>query len=249
MVEGDIRDIERIPDIDILVVGFPYQSFSNTGQRRGVTDNKGNLFYEILRILEAKNPRAFLLENVSGLMSHDNGRTFGIITEALQQRGYSIKYEVLNPIEYGNVPHNKERIYMVAFKNSREYETFYFSKKIHLDKDISDYFDTKERKTDKYYCKNLKYYTMYYSKFKEFIIRQEMIYQFKTISSINKRILKEYTFCPVLTTYSALLINDGFDIRKLTPKEWFNFQGFYNVKIPTLIPKQIYINVRLDVLL
>lgn len=231
--EADIRKVEskNIPSLDILISGFPCQPFSLAKKRKGINDEIGNLFFEVLRILNQKKPRAFFLENVKALKSHNNGRILENVTEELSRMGYYIKFTVLNSIDYGNIPHSKEQIYIVGFREKKEYENFHFPKKIRLDVEVSDFFHTKERKEDKYYCRN----TKYYSKFKELITKQDMVYQLKTISRTNKTVLEEYNFCPALSTYNIPLINDGFDIRKLTPIECFNFKGFFDIKIPKFI--------------
>lgn len=116
--ECDIRDIrkvmaEEIPDHELLVCGFPCQAFSVAGKRGGFDDTRGTLFFEIARILNAKHPRLLLLENVKGLLSHDNGRTFKTIISALDELGYDLQWQVLNSKDFG-VPQNRERIYIVG---------------------------------------------------------------------------------------------------------------------------------------
>lgn len=105
---GDLRQIscEQIPSHDILFAGFPCQPFSVAGYRQGFKDKKGrgNLFFDITRILESKKPRALLLENVKNLKGHDQGRTIKIIYEQLHQLGYFVQDQVLNAMEYGNLP-------------------------------------------------------------------------------------------------------------------------------------------------
>lgn len=113
---GDITKINAadIPNHDILVGGFPCQAFSLAGLKRGFEDTRGTLFFEIARILKAKRPKAFLLENVKNLVSHDHGRTFQVICNTLQELGYSIFPKVLRARDFG-VPQNRERIYIVGF--------------------------------------------------------------------------------------------------------------------------------------
>jgi DNA (cytosine-5)-methyltransferase 1 len=113
---GDITKIPTsdIPSHDILCGGFPCQPFSIAGRRLGFGDTRGTLFFEIERILKEKRPRAFLLENVKGLVNHDKGNTLKIILTKLKELGYNVFYEVLNSADYG-VPQNRERIYLVGF--------------------------------------------------------------------------------------------------------------------------------------
>ena len=113
---GDITKIESesIPDFDILLGGFPCQPFSQAGLKRGFSDTRGTLFFEIERIIKDKRPKAFLLENVKQLRGHDKGRTLKVILEHLDILNYYVKYEVLRAGDFG-VPQNRERIYIVGF--------------------------------------------------------------------------------------------------------------------------------------
>lgn len=112
---GDITAINasQLPDFDLFVGGFPCQAFSVAGKRRGFEDTRGTLFFDVARILASKRPRNFLLENVKGLLSHDNGRTFKIIVSALVELGYSVEWQVLNSKHFG-VPQNRERVFIVG---------------------------------------------------------------------------------------------------------------------------------------
>ncbi len=126
---GDITKIEssNIPDHDILLAGFPCQPFSQAGLKQGFSDTRGTLFFNIQDILEKKEPKAFLLENVKGLKNHDQGRTFKVITEKLTQLGYSFKTMVLNAKDFG-LPQNRERIFIVGFKEFEHNFRFEFPK-------------------------------------------------------------------------------------------------------------------------
>jgi len=119
---GDIRKIKprSIPDFDLLIGGFPCQSFSVAGKRKGFKDTRGTLFFEIARIIASKKPKLLLLENVKGLLSHDGGRTFGTILSSLDELGYDVQWEVLNSKNFG-VPQNRERVFIVGHlrKDSR----------------------------------------------------------------------------------------------------------------------------------
>lgn len=112
---GDITKIDAttLPDFELLVGGFPCQPFSYAGKRRGFTDTRGTLFFDICRILAEKRPRLLLLENVKGLISHDEGRTFGTIISTLDELGYDCQWEVLNSKDYG-VPQSRKRIYIIG---------------------------------------------------------------------------------------------------------------------------------------
>jgi DNA (cytosine-5)-methyltransferase 1 len=108
---GDITKIneKELPDFDLLVGGFPCQPFSIAGRRGGFLDTRGTLFFEIARIIRAKQPRLLLLENVKGLLSHGNGDTFYTIITALDELGYDVQWQVLNSKDFG-VPQNRERV-------------------------------------------------------------------------------------------------------------------------------------------
>lgn len=112
---GDITkiDAEKLPEFDILVGGFPCQSFSIAGKRGGFDDTRGTLFFDIARILAAKRPKLFLLENVKGLLSHDGGRTLATILATIDGLGYDAQWQVLNSKNFG-VPQNRERVYIVG---------------------------------------------------------------------------------------------------------------------------------------
>lgn len=112
---GDITQInaEELPDFDLVVGGFPCQAFSIAGKRGGFEDTRGTLFFDIARILSAKRPRLVLLENVKGLLSHDEGRTFRTIITTLDELGYDCQWEVLNAKDFG-VPQNRERVFIVG---------------------------------------------------------------------------------------------------------------------------------------
>lgn len=113
---GDVNKIslKEIPDHDILLAGFPCQAFSVAGKGLGFADTRGTLFFNIEKILREKMPRAFLLENVKRLKTHDNGKTFGVIKSKLEKLGYTVHHQVLNTLHYG-LPQKRERIYMVGF--------------------------------------------------------------------------------------------------------------------------------------
>lgn len=115
---GDITNIESdyLPDFDLLIGGFPCQAFSIIGTRCGLNDiDRGQIIYYLSRIIEEKNIKYFILENVKGLINHDHGRTLNIIINILEDIGYKIYYKVLNSLDYG-IPHMRERIYFVGIR-------------------------------------------------------------------------------------------------------------------------------------
>ena len=117
---SDARTIEpeRMPDFDLLCAGFPCQAFSIAGKREGFADARGTLFFEIARLLKAKRPQYFILENVPGLLSHDKGRTFCTILSTLSQLGYHVEWKVLNSKDFG-VPQARKRVYIVGYLDFR----------------------------------------------------------------------------------------------------------------------------------
>lgn len=116
---GDATKIipEELPDFDLICGGFPCQSFSIAGKRMGFEDTRGTLFFDIARIIKVKRPRIVFLENVKGLLNHDNGRTFATILATLDELGYNVEWEVLNS-KYFGVPQNRERVFIIG--HSRE---------------------------------------------------------------------------------------------------------------------------------
>lgn len=114
-IAGDITKISAssIPNFDILCAGFPCQAFSAAGKRLGFADTRGTLFFEVERIIQEKKPKGFILENVEGLVNHDNGNTLKVILAKLNDLGYKVSYRVLNAIDFG-VPQDRKRIYIVG---------------------------------------------------------------------------------------------------------------------------------------
>jgi len=142
--EGDItkRNINDVPDIDLYVCGFPCQPFSMAGERKGFADKRGNVFFSCLEIIEKKQPKYFILENVKGLKTHDKGNTWNVIWNSLlelQKDGYNIKWKILNTKDYG-IPQNRERIYIVGCKN----KDFEWPKRRIMD-DLKNYIDNKDK--------------------------------------------------------------------------------------------------------
>lgn len=126
---GDIKKIDEttLPNFDLLVGGFPCQSFSIAGKRRGFDDIRGTLFFDIARILRKKQPQRLLLENVKGLLSHDGGITFKVILSTLAELGYDIQWQVLNSKNH-RVPQNRERVYIIGhLRGTRRPKVFPFA--------------------------------------------------------------------------------------------------------------------------
>ena len=228
----DIHDIhaDEIPDFDVLLAGFPCQAFSIAGYRKGFEDEKGRgtLFFELIRIIKDKNPDIIFLENVKNLVGHDNGNTFRVIKEALQENGYFVDPMVMNAMEYGNIPQNRERIYIVCFKDPKVYNNFHFPLPIDLNKKLDDIIDFNNKVDDKYYYTKGKYKGDIYEKLVEAMDDDRAIYQWR-----RKYVRKNKSgVVPTLTAnqgeggHNVCLIKTPYGIRKMTPHECFNTQGF-----------------------
>jgi DNA (cytosine-5)-methyltransferase 1 len=233
LVVEDIRKIgiDDLPEFDFLLGGFPCQAFSIAGYRHGFKDKqgRGNLFFDIARILEARRPSGFLLENVKNLKMHDQGKTFRIIKETLESLGYYVKYKVLNTMEYGNIPQNRERVYIAGFRNQDHCDNFEFPKPQKLKIKVTDLLEDKV--DDKYYYNG----KPLYEKLKGDVKRTGKVYQWrrKYVRENKKGV------CPTLTAnmgtggHNVPIIKDKKGIRKLTPYECARIQGFpKNYKLP-----------------
>jgi DNA (cytosine-5)-methyltransferase 1 len=222
----DLREIEpnSLPDFDFLLGGFPCQAFSIAGHRQGFDDekNRGNLFFYIAEIIKQKQPTGFLLENVKNLISHDSGRTFQVIQSILFKLGYHIKFQVLNTMDYGNVPQNRERIYIVGFKSLEQCMRFSFPDSIQLTKTIRDVLE--DQVDSKYYYNG----KPLYDRIKNDVTDENKVYQWRRqYVRENKK-----NVCPTLTAnmgtggHNVPIIKDSHGIRKLTPRECLRLQGF-----------------------
>lgn len=137
-------DLTTVPEYDILCAGFPCQPFSQAGYKRGFQDerdNRGNMFFSILKFLEAHRPRAFFLENVRHLIKHDEGRTFETIERMLTAQGYSFSYKVIKASDFG-LPQHRPRVFMVGFRKEivKNWENFQFPEPTELTQFMSDIF-------------------------------------------------------------------------------------------------------------
>ena len=149
-IAGDITQIDEkdIPEFDICLAGFPCQAFSLAGKRMGFDDDykgmcRGTLFQEVVRICDFHKPKVIFCENVKGLTIHDKGRTFMVIKKAFEQIGYTVYDKVLNSKDFG-VPQNRERIYIVAFRNDIDSSDFKFPEPTNPDTCIRDIMEENE---------------------------------------------------------------------------------------------------------
>lgn len=139
---GDITKVppESIPDHDVLCAGFPCQPFSQAGLKKGFEDTRGTLFFNVASIMKAKKPKAVFLENVRGLLNHDNGNTFEVIKNTILELGYSFHYQIVKASDF-NCPQHRPRLYMICFRNDILDKNFKFPKPVPLEKDMSWVFD------------------------------------------------------------------------------------------------------------
>ncbi len=223
---ADIEDINinNIPDFQLLLAGFPCQPFSIAGQKSGFNDKKsGNAFFYIMDLVEARKPPAIFLENVKHLYGHDKGKTYSVIKNLLSEKGYWIKEAVLNTTEYGNLPQNRERIYIVAFKSKDVCNSFRFPGKIPLVKRIKDILD--EKVDEKYYYRE----GWLYDRIKDDLKESDFIYQWRRV---YLRKVNQEGICFTLTAnmgmggHNTPLIKDPSGLRRLTPRECARLQGF-----------------------
>lgn len=211
---GDITKVDEnvIPDHDILFAGFPCQPFSIIGSKRGFNDIRGTLFFDIARILKAKMPKAFVLENVKQLVGHDKGQTLKVIIQTLEDLGYSVRYSVLNALDYG-LPHKRERVIIVGH---REPILFSFPSPIKPYKPLSEIL---EKNIDqKHFASDL-----IKEKRKN---KHKSAYRISIWHENKSGNICSYPYSCALragASYNYLLVNGE---RRLTPREMFRLQGF-----------------------
>ncbi len=238
-LKADVRDIhdvkcEEVPDTDIIVGGFPCQAFSIAGYRMGFDDEKGRgeLFFELVRMLENKRPRVALFENVKNLVSHDNGNTFRVICEQLDLLGYHYTYQVLNAMSYGNMAQNRERIYIVAFRDEADYARFHWPLSTPLTTTVRDIIDFDSKLDDKYYYTPGKYKGEIYDKLVEATqnddINNPAIYQWrrKYVRQNKSGVVPTLTANQGEGGHNVCIVKTAYGLRKMTPRECFNTQGF-----------------------
>lgn len=227
LIEADICNVDphSLSTVDVIAAGFPCQPFSIAGRQRGFCDNRGNLFYEVIRFVQAIQPRVVFLENVQNLQEHDNGRTFITIHNSLVESGYYIRYRVMRASEYGNVPQIRDRIYIVAFKDITDCDVFKFPDTIPLTVSIDNIINRHEEKNRVYYYQKN---DLFFAKVREIVTDQSSIYR---VYHESIKITQNH-MCPTLTASMGMqrdqvpLVIDNYGIRKLTLRECLDFQGF-----------------------
>ncbi len=241
-IAGDITKIkeEDIPEFDICLAGFPCQAFSMAGKHGGFEDDyhgrcRGTLFLDVVRICDHHKPKVIFCENVKGLTIHDKGRTFKVIKEAFEQIGYTVFTKVLNSKDFG-VPQNRERIYLVCFRNDIAPKEFNFpegSKKKVCIKDIMEEGPI----SPKYYLSDVYVDTLRKHRARHEAAGHGFGYEIRDLDGIAGTIVcggmgrernlivdhRAHSMEPV--THIKGEINKE-DIRKMTPREWARLQGF-----------------------
>jgi DNA (cytosine-5)-methyltransferase 1 len=236
----DLNDIKvaDIPAHDILTGGFPCQPFSIAGKQEGFNDSRSNVFWKILEIVDYHKPNFIVLENVKNLVSHDNKKTFETIKSELTKRGYLIQCKVLNTAEITGIPQHRERIYIVCMKSEEIYAKFSLDfNKIEKKQIVSLLENTIP---DKYYYTDK---SSTWDLVKKDVVKQNTIYQYRRVY-VRENKSNE---CPTLTAnmgtggHNVPLVLDDKGIRKLTPRECFNFQGFpASYTLPKLSDASLY---------
>ena len=241
---GNLNDIknEDIPKHDILCGGFPCQPFSIAGKQQGFEDERSNVFWKIISIIKHHNPEIVILENVKNLKSHDKGNTFRVVFEKLSELGYHIKHNILNTSKITNIPQNRERIYIVCFKDKEKYDKFDFNFEEKEKKQIKELLTTEEIHDKYYYTERFKVY----DSIKEGVtktIDENVLYQYRRYYVRENK----NNVCPTLTAnmggggHNVPLLMDEKGIRRLTPRECFNLQGFpEDYKLPDVCDSALY---------
>lgn len=242
MISGDITKIneEDIPPFDICLAGFPCQAFSLAGQRKGFGDDykgmsRGTLFFDVARICQKHKPKVIFCENVKGLTIHDRGRTFDIIKGTIEELGYKVHESILNSKDFG-VPQNRERIYLVAFRNDIDSSLFQFPNPTDSTKKIKDILE-KTPVSAKYYLSETYVETLRRHKERHKNKGNGFGYEIRnwedTAGAIvcggmgrerNLIIDKRQTDLTPVTHIRGSINTEG--IRKMTPREWARLQGF-----------------------
>lgn len=242
IIHDDIKNVDFtiLGKVDVLTAGFPCQAFSIAGYRKGFGDERGAIFFEILRaIQELEYPKILFLENVKNILSHQKGETFKVILAKLRKLGYFVKYKIMNTAEYSQIPQNRERIYIIAFLNKKTYDKFVFPDKVSDQLDWQELIEKNNEDDSLYYHAGLKCFDL----LKNHIFSADNIYQYRRVYvRENKR-----GFCPTLTAnmgtggHNVPLILDNGKIRKLSVLECFRMQGFpKEFKLPNLSKSCLY---------
>lgn len=241
LFEKDVKDLKgnELKSVDVLCAGFPCQPFSIAGYRKGFSDDRGNVFFQITRLIKELDckPRVLFLENVKNFQSHDNGRTLEKVINEIRKLNYSIFWDVLNTCDYTSIPQNRERTFLICFRDEKDWESYqneitlsarfakiFPPKKLNTNKPIADFLE-KHEPNEKFFYRQDRYM---YSDLRKSMTSKETLYQWRRKYVRENKNGK----CPTLTAnmgtggHNVPLIVTDLGFRKLTPRECFNFQGF-----------------------
>jgi DNA (cytosine-5)-methyltransferase 1 len=241
-IAGDITTIDEssVPEFDICLAGFPCQAFSLAGQKKGFQDDfkgmaRGTLFFEVARICSFQKPKVIFCENVKGLTIHDKGRTFDILTGTLKELGYTVHEKILNSRNF-SVPQNRERIYIVAFRNDIDSSSFEFPQHVDSSKRIKDIVESQPVSV-KYYLSEVYIETLRRHRARHEAKGNGFGYAIRDWDDVagaivcggmgkerNLIIDKRQKNLKPVTHIKGEVNKEG--IRKMTPREWARLQGF-----------------------
>jgi len=248
------EDVANIDPVDIIVAGFPCQAFSVAGYRNGFSDERGNIFFSIMDVIECieQKPKVLFLENVKNFATHDGGKTLEKVTEYVNDAGYSVTKRVLNTSDYTEIPQNRERTFMVCFKDEFEKEHEQHTATSRFRKRLNKVFPLKPQNETNQFRRYLqepedpvdeKYYLDNFYKKEQLdkdVTEFDTVYQWRRIY-FRKNKSNE---CPTLTANMGtggwnvpIILTDSYSgkyrrKRKLTPRECFNLQGFPSKTAP-----------------
>ena len=238
-IAGDITKISEkdIPKFDVCLAGFPCQAFSTSGKRKGFEDTRGTLFFDVARICAHHKPKVIFCENVKGLTNHNQGRTYKTVKETIEGMGYTIHDKILNSRDFG-VPQNRERIFIVAFRNDIDASGFTFPEPIDSSKSIKDIME-KQPVDAKYYLSERSLKTI-----RACIERGNKFYTIHSGVDAVARTLRSRQDKPNLVAdkrqKSLPSDKNSERIRRFTPKECARLQGFPEDFILPVSDSQLY---------
>jgi DNA (cytosine-5)-methyltransferase 1 len=231
---GDATKIDPkyLDNFDLLTAGFPCQAFSVAGKGLGELDTRGTLFNEIIRIAEVKQPRYMMLENVKGLLSPRHKQTFEKILSELKRIGYNIHWKVLNTADYG-IPQNRERVFIICFRNHDEWFNFQFPEKEDLKIFLKDILEYGEADRNTSYCIDANYNKgTSYEDYKKKCRRQIVVHRVVGNVKVRKHLVDTDSLKKVLRDnkkYSCKEISEKLGIKKTTVEHWFRTDCCFSI--------------------
>ena len=222
----DIRNIDKYPSADLICAGFPCQSFSIAGKKGGFNDDRGMLFFDLIRIIENVSPRVVVLENVKNIVNHNNGETLKVIIGELNRIGYKVSWKILNTRKFTKIPQNRERCYFVCTKDI----LFNFPDDLNNQLSFRDYLDVNvdsKYYSDKEILKDVTFDTVY--QLRRNYLRDNKNKSFPTLTANMGTGGNNIPF-----------IRDELGVRRLTPIECFRIQGFNDILLPDIADCHLY---------